>query len=276
MAARVLQTPHPSSDVLNRSKAYLEQALVILMQHQDTWNEPPVTLYPPEFPYDPAHYVEEVRMGVPMVSRRLLIRLVTLQSELLAREATQCRFQDSPQWLAGVEYYEQSLERLNFAMHLADSEYARLVQENENAQSVMSEDASIVQVANGSLIQQRDKYRRAAETAARKICAVLEPQWQSRDEIKHKMGERWFNNPAPKKDHWRMREADEMALKEIEATIERLDALEIREYRMNERREHHSSESNHNTEPKRSREASGRRIRMDNCSSCQQRFGRYH
>jgi hypothetical protein len=276
MAADVLQTPRPSSDALNRSKAYLEEALVILMQHQDTWNQPPATLFPPEFPYDPSDYVEEVRVGAPMVSRRLLIRLVTLQSELLAREATQCRFQDPPQWLAGVEYYEQSLERLNFAMHLADSEYARLVQENENAQSVMSEDASIVQVANGSLIQQRDKYRRAAETAARKIRAVLEPQWQSRDEIKQRMGDRWFNNPAPKKDHWKMREADEMALKELEATIERLDALEIQEYRMNERRELQSSESNHNAEPKRRREAAGRRIRMDNCSSCQQRFGHYH
>lgn len=274
-AARVLQTPRPSSDALNRSKMYLEQAFVILTEHQDSWNEPPMALYPPEFPYDPADYFEDVRAGVPMVNRRLLIRLVTLQSEVWACEATQCRFHAPPKWLEGAELYENSLERLNFAMHLADSEYARLVQENENAQSVMSEDASIVQVANGSLIQQRDKYRRAAATAARKIRNKLEPLWQLRDEIKNKMGDRWFNNPAAKRDHWQMREADELALKEIEAAIERLDALDIREYRMNQGRENDAG-PNHYSETQNNGNAANQRIRMANCPSCEQRFGQYH
>ena len=274
-AARVLQTPRPSNDALHRSKIYLEQAFFILMQCQDSWNELLTALYPPAFPYDAAEYVEEVRAGAPMVTRRLLIRLVTLQSEVLACEATQCRFADPPKWLEGVEFYENSLERLNFAMHLADSEYARLVQENENAQSVMSEDASIVQVANGSLILQRDKYRRAAATAAKKIRNILEPQWQSRDEVKNRLGDRWFNNPAPKKDHWHMREADEVALKEIEAAIERLDALDIREYEMSEGREN-GLIPNNDRMAQGFRDVSQPRSRMTNCQSCQQRFGHYH
>lgn len=273
-AGRVLHIPRPSSDDLRRSKHYLEQCLVILMEQQDSWNDPPFALYPPEFP--DADFLDQVRAGTPMANRRLLIRLVTLQSELLACEATQCRLTNPPKWLEGAELYENSLERLNFAMHLADSEYARLVQENENAESVMSEDASIVQVANGSLIQQRDKYRRAASTAARKIRNILEPQWQSRDQVKNRLGDRWFNNPAPKKDHWHMREADEMALKEIEIAIQRLDALKIREeYRMNQHQQQQQENSAGRNQVSRGRPGNDRRLRIRNCQSCQG-FGPYH
>lgn len=272
----VFQTPRPSNDALHRSKQYLEQALVILMENQDSWNEPPVALYPPVFPDGPPtdYFLdEEANTGTPMVNRRLLIRLVTLQSEILACEATQCRFMDPPRWLQGVDLYENSLERLNFGMYLADSEYARLKQENEHAESVMAEDASIVQVANGRLIQQRDMYRKAAETAARKIRSVLEPQWQSRNEVKNKMGDRWYNNPSPKLDHWHMREEDEMRLKEIERAIQRLDALDIRHYQMNQQVE--NDDTFRNNEKVHPAPKTDRRLKIRNCQGCQ-RFGHYH
>lgn len=56
----------------------------------------------------------------------------------------------------------------------------------------------------------------------------LAPQWENRDQVKHKMGkERWENNPNPKRDFAAQREELERELRAIEQAMDQLGFLKI-------------------------------------------------
>ena len=154
--------------------------------------------------------------------RRIMIRIVTAQSEVLACQASYA----PPEWLQGADLYQASLFKIHHALSLADSECAKWLEAGEIPAS-LQQDANVVEVAIQYLTKQTDKFRARAQKKERQLMQRLEPQWQTRDEIKKKWGsERWNNNPRPKRNHAAMRAADEEQLRQIRAALKSLEEMD--------------------------------------------------
>jgi len=154
--------------------------------------------------------------------RRLMIRIVTAQSEVYACQASHA----PPQWQQGAELYQLSLFKIHQALSLADSECARWLEQGD-IPTTLKEDANVVEVAIQYLTQQTDKFRQRAHNKERQLMQRLEPQWQSRDAIKQKWGsERWTSNPRPKRNYAAAREADEEQLRQIRAALQSLEEMD--------------------------------------------------
>jgi hypothetical protein len=161
--------------------------------------------------------------GISM--RRLMIRVVTAQSELYAKLASACRRYPEPRWVQGADTYETSLVRIRYALDLADSEISRLFDTNISARGLV-EDASIVVVAVEYLTKERAAFQNAAEHKQQYLLKKLNPQWAKRDAIKSRLGDKWTNNPSPRNDYRRLREEDELQLREVQAALEKLLAMD--------------------------------------------------
>jgi hypothetical protein len=154
--------------------------------------------------------------------RRIMIRVVTAQSELFSCQALQA----PPQWEQGAQLYQMSLLKIHHALSLADSECAKWLEQGE-IPVALKDDANVVEVAIQYLTKQCDKFRQLAERKERQLMQRLEPQWKSRDDIKKKWGqERWTNNPRPKRNYAEIRAADEEQLRQIRAALQSLDDLD--------------------------------------------------
>lgn len=152
--------------------------------------------------------------------RRLMIRIVTAQSELYACQAR------PPQWKRGAELYQTSLFKIHHALSLADSECARWLEQGE-IPTPLQEDATVVEVAIQYLTSQVDLFRHKAAAQERYLEKKLQPQWQSRDDVKKRWGqERWEHNTHAKHDYARMRQADEEQLREVRAALRQLEEMD--------------------------------------------------
>uniref|UniRef100_A0A7S4K595 Uncharacterized protein n=1 Tax=Odontella aurita TaxID=265563 RepID=A0A7S4K595_9STRA len=162
--------------------------------------------------------------------RRILIRVLTSQSEAFASIAS--RLRRTKQWLLGAEQYLLSLARIHAAISLADSEISKWMNmgtANDRSLAKLQEDADIVEVSVQSLTAARENYLSAARRQEEYLTRKLTPQWQSRDEVKQRLGDRWYNNPNPKRDHASMREAAEKELKDIREAVDCIEAMDMDE-----------------------------------------------
>jgi hypothetical protein len=159
---------------------------------------------------------------VHLSMRRIMIRIVTAQSEVYACQASHA----PPQWQQGAELYQASLFKIHHALSLADSECAKWLEEGDIPAS-LQEDANVVEVAIQYLTKQTAKFQQYARNKERQLMQRLEPQWQSRDDIKKRWGsERWNNNPNPKRNYAAIRAADEAQLREIRAALQSLEEMD--------------------------------------------------
>jgi hypothetical protein len=163
--------------------------------------------------------------------RRLLIRILTTQSDLYAYLARDCRH--SRNWSTGADHCLAAVQRIHQAVLLADSEISRLWNQDMQADTHnihtegLVKDADTCQVAVQHLTQEKDRFQQAAEKQAASLTNKLEPQWAGRDEVKSKMGDdKWRNNPRPKNDYAATRRALEQELRDLQPALEKLGALD--------------------------------------------------
>ncbi len=183
----------------------------------------------------------------PLTSRRILIRILTTLSEINAVQAI--RYGKSRQWKNGANSYTISYSHVSNALNMADEEFVKLLTYKESLlgenspsttnntnidyktiqtlQNHISSDCNIIHITNSHFSTQRDKFTAYASSRKSYLELKLQPQYLSRDEIKHKVGHyRWTHNPNPKNDYASIRKNDEMELKEIEDAVVMLDDLE--------------------------------------------------
>jgi hypothetical protein len=182
----------------------------------------------------PAEPVIGVVQSTLLNKRRLLIRLWTSRAEILAMCASAS--QHAHEWKQGAKWYSDALEQIVEAQEQADFEVARwwlrleaqesmqggyqtAVQEQQSLQ----EDAEIVQVALEYFSRERHNFVKAAHRQMEYLNNRLQPQWESRDQAKNRIGEeKWTNNPAPKNTYYRMRQQDEKQLRQLKDALQEL------------------------------------------------------
>jgi hypothetical protein len=175
-----------------------------------------------------APYVEGMDM------RRIMIRILNLQSDIYAAQAQIYRKQQPPNWTLGAQQYTYCLHKIHSALILADSEISKwlfsLSHSSMMYQKVvhlLTEDANIVELSVHSMTTNRDDFLGAAQRVEARLLQKLQPQWQARDEVKERIGkQRWYSNPNPKHDHARLREEFEQQLKDIRVAVLCLEALD--------------------------------------------------
>jgi hypothetical protein len=90
-----------------------------------------------------------------------------------------------------------------------------------------------VSIAAGHGNDKKAEFEHQAEKRKDQLKRNLSPQWEDRDAARASMGdEAWTNNPRPKKDYARLREADERELRELEraqAEVAAVDYDAVRE-----------------------------------------------
>lgn len=181
-----------------------------------------------------------------MTMRQLMIRVLTSLGELLQQRARQFVKKRPPQWEEGAKAYALSYTWISNALVIADEHFAKLLSESnldmmgsgiadERKEArertlemkKLADDAKVVNVAISHFANDRNMYQNAAEKKKNKLKAQLSPQWQSRDEVKLRIGtDKWKSNPAPKNNYAALRKADEKELKEIERTLSTLASLD--------------------------------------------------
>jgi hypothetical protein len=163
-----------------------------------------------------------------MNMRRLVIRIITAQSEILAKLGNVSR-NPKQKLLEAADFYLLSLQRIRLALSFADMEIARLFEiKNRNYRDLV-EDASIVGVAIGSLASQYDDFKKALLVQQQRLLRRLEPQWSSRDKAKSKWGENWTKNPSPTNHFANLRAQDEEKYREVQAVLAKLATMNIEE-----------------------------------------------
>lgn len=163
-----------------------------------------------------------------MTILRLLIRIGTSSSDLWTAKGR--ALSAAHEWTAGADALQQAIHKVRQALDLADTEITKFylptgpTNNTLQRQQELQEDADIVHVAIQSLVRARDKYIQMAKRQIQYLEQILQPQWESRDRIKERIGEeRWINNPHPKQDHARLRQQSEAELRLLQ---EALDSLE--------------------------------------------------
>ncbi|CAB9506878.1 expressed unknown protein [Seminavis robusta] len=197
---------------------------------------------------DPAMTPPPVRL---MTMRRLLVRVLTTLSELHARVTNMRRHdRDDRYWTEGVDAYAEVVECLHAALLLADEEYGSLYpaandNDDDDDDGVMiialheaieptrilrmhqlGDDAQVVMIALEHATRERQQYEGFAARRLEYLQNRLAPQWESRDEVKARLGrDRWENNPRPKNDYSQMRKDNERELRALEVAMGRLETI---------------------------------------------------
>lgn len=169
-----------------------------------------------------------------MDMRRIMIRILNLQSDVFAAQALIFRKQQPPNWTLGAQQYTYCLHKIHSALILADSEISKwlssLSQDSmmyHKVVQLLTEDANIVEVSVHSMTSNRDTFLAAVRRVEAALLQKLQPQWQSRDEVKERMGkQRWYSNPNPKFDYAQLRVDYEKQLKDIRSAVLCLEALD--------------------------------------------------
>lgn len=156
-----------------------------------------------------------------MGMRRLMIRIVTAQSELFAAEAA--IYRKTQKWSQAAQNCHASLCKIHQGLMLADSEISRCWATGKCLPQQLEEDASIVEVATKSLTLERDSFVRKALQAKEKLVRKLEAMYIGRYNARLRMGDKWFQN-LPRKNHTyaSRRELYENGLVEIQMALDGL------------------------------------------------------
>jgi hypothetical protein len=162
-----------------------------------------------------------------MSMRRLLIRILTSQAEIISLLASNWREREL--WKLCVDHCSVSVKKIHDALYLADSEISLCLdsQESSVAREELVQDASIVEVAVNHLVEELGRSKQQMKSQKSRLLRFLRPQWSSRDQVKAKMGARWYNNPEPKRDFVVQREEEERKLKELDEALSRLEQLDV-------------------------------------------------
>jgi hypothetical protein len=166
--------------------------------------------------------------GAFLDRRRLLIRILTCQSETFHAKANSLR--QSHQWKDGAAQLTYSLTKIHQALNLADSEISKWILEGleDVAYSKeLAQDADIVEIAIFSLTTERDRFLSQAKQQEAYLVRKLQPQWESRDQVKQRIGtDKWNNNPTPKNDHAALRKEKEAQLRDIREALAFLASID--------------------------------------------------
>jgi len=165
--------------------------------------------------------------------QRLLTRIFTSQSELFAMKATHI-VKNQGDWNLAGQAYEASILKIHKALEVTDTAISKWWNRWEKGlelivseQELLARDASIVVVALESLIFRRDRLLSMGKREESRLLRKLQPQWESRDVIKERMGtNRWRNNPNPKHDHAKLRADLEAELKSLQKAMFSLEELD--------------------------------------------------
>jgi len=192
----------------------------------------------------------------PMNSRRILIRILTTLSEIHAAKAY--RLGKSREWVTGANLYAVSYDHVNNALSLADEQYAQLVellellnhysamnevndnsndgermtirtmkQQIEQKKHNISKDSNVVHISITQFASDIKLYTAMAKKRITQLQNRLRPQWDTRDEVKNRIGlERWRNNPNPKNEHADRRREDEEELGACVSAMETVDGFD--------------------------------------------------
>lgn len=171
--------------------------------------------------------------GKPLDCRRILIRILTSQSECLAMKAK--ILSNSNQWKLGAMQYQSSLEQIRLALDIADSQICKWISNSSEMEHVfqsskedLEEDADIVAVSIESLTRERDRFIHLSRREEAFLLQKLEPQWESRDEVKRSWGEnRWKNNPNPKFEYAKQRRDFERRYQDIKNALLVLENMDL-------------------------------------------------
>jgi hypothetical protein len=187
---------------------------------------------------------------------RLLIRVYTSQADLYSKKAR--LFAVDRQWLAGAASLQSAIASLTRALEIADSEISKcLMVEVAGAGQFLSvmdtdfvrrknqlqQDADIVHVSTQNVFQEHKRYLQTANRHAERLRRRLLPLYESREEVKKRMGDRWTDNPNPSNKFARERQKNEAELEVLEEALEQLtkgdtrflsEATELIKYRLQE------------------------------------------
>ncbi|KAL3806797.1 hypothetical protein ACHAXA_010157 [Cyclostephanos tholiformis] len=174
-----------------------------------------------------------------MTLLRLLIRIRTTISDLWSHRSKELA--DAHAWTDACVSLVHASSRSRDAMFLADSQISRYFQREQEGlgggssssrlpRKALEQDADIVHVAIQSVVRMKDRYQELANRQIAKLERILQPQWESRDEVKSRMGlERWNNNPSPKRDYAALRDESERELRQLQKAMESLEEADVDE-----------------------------------------------
>jgi hypothetical protein len=189
---------------------------------------------------------------------RLLVRLYSCQSDLLARKARVLSQQKD--WVDGVINIQQSIKSLDEALNLADNEISKHEQKTYSAclaaavggshsgsnHAILTamisyskqrlwnfqHDADAIHVASMSVIKTNDMYNKAAKKQKDRLEKGIKESLEARERVKSAMGEeRWNNNYKNKKVtawslHYAQRQAKAQELKSVNTALDKLSKLD--------------------------------------------------
>lgn len=171
-----------------------------------------------------------------MTVLRLLIRIRTTISDLWAHRSK--ALADAREWTDACVALINAIAKSRDAMFLADSQISRYFQREEEGfgnsgssqqpRRALEQDADIVHVSIQSVVRVKDRYQELARRQMSRLERILLPQWESRDEVKSRIGhERWANNPSPKGDYAVLREESEEELRQLQKAMESLEEADV-------------------------------------------------
>lgn len=162
-----------------------------------------------------------------MDMRRIYIRVLDAKASVALRRAI--IYRHSHQWKEGAEQFASALQLILQAIFYADEAISKLLSRRSSLPLVtpLMEDANIAHVAVQYMAKGRHEFLAAAQRQAAYLRAKLEPQWARRDEIKARMGDRWYSNAKPKKDFSSLRKEQERELREVESALKMAEDLDI-------------------------------------------------
>jgi hypothetical protein len=184
----------------------------------------PIPLYLDEY----NRYKKEKEREPILDIRRLLIRILTSQSEIYAAKAPV--FRQTQEWQRGAEQYSAALQQIRAALFMADSEISKYMDQqldDSDKNRQLCEDADVVEIAITSLATKQCQYLEAAKQQEAFLLQKLQPQWESRDRVKAGMGsDRWTRNPAPSRRFADMRTQAEKELRDIRNALSVLEQMD--------------------------------------------------
>ena len=173
---------------------------------------------------------------IPMSILRLFIRIRITISDLWAHLS---KFQaDAREWTEACKSLVNAITKSRDAMHLADSEISRYFQfENvgyssgiQQLRDALEQDAEVVHVAVQSIVRVKDRYTDLAQRQMNKLEGILRPQWESRDQVKSRIGgDRWTSNPNPKNNYAAIRKENEQELLQLQKAMHSLEDAHVDE-----------------------------------------------
>jgi hypothetical protein len=176
--------------------------------------------------------LEPTSQGMTLL--RLLIRIRTTISDLSAFRSK--AMADAREWTDACVALVNAIAKSRDALFLADSQISRYLQREEEGfgsssqqpRRALEQDADIVHVSIQSVVRVKDRYQELARRQMSRLERILLPQWESRDEVKSRIGhERWTNNPSPKGDYAVLREESEEELRQLQKAMESLEEADV-------------------------------------------------